>query len=118
MPAEALAEVTIVPYFSSILLAIVAGLLNPLGMQLLWQSAELSLRTFWILLRELSSRRRRLPIVLEELSSHSAHTAAPTAFWVSARRITEIRRQQTGTTPKTEPSIFRTLRPIQRTPTR
>jgi hypothetical protein len=32
-------------------------------------AAELSLRTFWTLLRELSSRRRRLPIVLEELSA-------------------------------------------------
>jgi hypothetical protein len=31
--------------------------------------AELSLQTFWTLLRELSSRRRRLPIVLEELSA-------------------------------------------------
>ena len=30
---------TIVLYFTAILLAIVAGLLNPLGMQLLWQSA-------------------------------------------------------------------------------
>jgi hypothetical protein len=30
--------------------------------------AELSLRTFWTLLRELSSR-RRIPIVLEELSA-------------------------------------------------
>jgi hypothetical protein len=34
-----LRRVTIVPYFSAVLLAIVAGLLNPLGMQLLWQSA-------------------------------------------------------------------------------
>jgi len=34
-----LRKFTIVPYFSAILLAIVAGLLNPLGMQLLWQSA-------------------------------------------------------------------------------
>jgi len=32
-------KLTIVPYFSAILLASVAGLLNPLGMQLLWQSA-------------------------------------------------------------------------------
>jgi hypothetical protein len=30
---------TIVPYFSAVALASVAGLLNPLGMQLLWQSA-------------------------------------------------------------------------------
>ncbi len=34
-----LRKLTIVPYFSGILLASVAGLLNPLGMQLLWQSA-------------------------------------------------------------------------------
>jgi hypothetical protein len=34
-----LRRVTIVPYFSAILLASAAGLLNPLGMQLLWQSA-------------------------------------------------------------------------------
>jgi hypothetical protein len=34
-----LRKVTIVPYFSVILLASVAGLLNPLGIQLLWQSA-------------------------------------------------------------------------------
>jgi hypothetical protein len=34
-----LRKLTILPYFSAILLAIVAGLLNPLGMQLLWQSA-------------------------------------------------------------------------------
>jgi hypothetical protein len=34
-----LRKLTMVPYFSAILLATVAGLLNPLGMQLLWQSA-------------------------------------------------------------------------------
>lgn len=34
-----LRKLTIVPYFSAILLASVAGLLNPLGIQLLWQSA-------------------------------------------------------------------------------
>jgi hypothetical protein len=34
-----LRKFTIVPYFSGIVLASVAGLLNPLGMQLLWQSA-------------------------------------------------------------------------------
>ena len=34
-----LRKLTIVPYFSGILLATVAGLLNPLGLQLLWQSA-------------------------------------------------------------------------------
>src|SRR5271169_1904707 len=34
-----LRKLTIVPYFSGILLAIVAGLLNPLAIQLLWQSA-------------------------------------------------------------------------------
>jgi len=34
-----LRRVTFVPYFSAILLATVAGLLNPLGIQLLWQSA-------------------------------------------------------------------------------
>jgi hypothetical protein len=34
-----LRKLTIVPYFSAILLAIVAGLLNPLGIQLLWKSA-------------------------------------------------------------------------------
>jgi hypothetical protein len=34
-----LRKLTIVPYFSAILLASVAGVLNPLGMQLLWQSA-------------------------------------------------------------------------------
>jgi hypothetical protein len=34
-----LRKMTIVPYVSVILLASVAGLLNPLGMQLLWQSA-------------------------------------------------------------------------------
>jgi hypothetical protein len=34
-----LRKLTVVPYFSSIFLAVVAGLLNPLGMQLLWQSA-------------------------------------------------------------------------------
>src|SRR5579864_496106 len=34
-----LRKLTIVPYFSGILLASAAGLLNPLGMQLLWQSA-------------------------------------------------------------------------------
>jgi hypothetical protein len=34
-----LRRVTIVPYFSAIVLASAAGLLNPLGMQLLWQSA-------------------------------------------------------------------------------
>ena len=34
-----LRKLTIVPYFSAILLAVIAGLLNPLGMQLLWQSA-------------------------------------------------------------------------------
>jgi hypothetical protein len=31
-------------------------------------TAELSIRTFWTLLRELSSRRRRLSIVREEFS--------------------------------------------------
>ena len=34
-----LRKLTIVPYFCAILLASVAGLLNPLGLQLLWQSA-------------------------------------------------------------------------------
>jgi len=34
-----LRKLTIVPYFSAILLAGVAGVLNPLGTQLLWQSA-------------------------------------------------------------------------------
>jgi hypothetical protein len=34
-----LRKLTIVPYVSAILLSIVAGLLNPLGIQLLWQSA-------------------------------------------------------------------------------
>lgn len=34
-----LRKLTIVPYFSAIVLASVAGLLNPLGIQLLWQSA-------------------------------------------------------------------------------
>jgi len=34
-----LRKLTVVPYLSGILLASVAGLLNPLGMQLLWQSA-------------------------------------------------------------------------------
>jgi hypothetical protein len=34
-----LRKLTMVPYFSGILLASFAGLLNPLGMQLLWQSA-------------------------------------------------------------------------------
>ncbi|MFZ0225512.1 MAG: hypothetical protein WAL41_00905 [Mycobacterium sp.] len=34
-----LRKLTTVPYFSAILLASVAGLLNPLGIQLLWQSA-------------------------------------------------------------------------------
>ena len=34
-----LRKLTIVPYFSAILLASVAALLNPLGIQLLWQSA-------------------------------------------------------------------------------
>ena len=34
-----LRKLTILPYFSAILLASVAGLLNPLGIQLLWQSA-------------------------------------------------------------------------------
>jgi len=34
-----LRKLSLVPYFSGILLASVAGLLNPLGMQLLWQSA-------------------------------------------------------------------------------
>jgi hypothetical protein len=34
-----LRKLTIVPYFSGILLASAAGLLNPLGIQLLWQSA-------------------------------------------------------------------------------
>jgi hypothetical protein len=34
-----LRKLTIVPYFSAVVLASVAGLLNPLGMQLLWQSA-------------------------------------------------------------------------------
>jgi hypothetical protein len=34
-----LRKLTIVPYFSGILLSSVAGLLNPLGIQLLWQSA-------------------------------------------------------------------------------
>ena len=34
-----LRKFTIVPYISAVVLAMVAGLLNPLGMQLLWQSA-------------------------------------------------------------------------------
>jgi len=34
-----LRKVTILPYFSAILLLSIAGLLNPLGIQLLWQSA-------------------------------------------------------------------------------
>ena len=34
-----LRKLTVVPYLTSILLASVAGLLNPLGMRLLWQSA-------------------------------------------------------------------------------
>jgi hypothetical protein len=34
-----LRKLTIVPYFSAIVLSSVAGVLNPLGMQLLWQSA-------------------------------------------------------------------------------
>ena len=34
-----LRRLTIVPYFSAVVLSSVAGLLNPLGMQLLWQSA-------------------------------------------------------------------------------
>jgi hypothetical protein len=34
-----LRKLTVVPYFTAIVLASVAGLLNPLGMQLLWQSA-------------------------------------------------------------------------------
>jgi hypothetical protein len=34
-----LRKLTIVPYISAILLASIAGLLNPLGMRLLWQSA-------------------------------------------------------------------------------
>ena len=34
-----LRKLTIVPYLTAILLASAAGLLNPLGMQLLWQSA-------------------------------------------------------------------------------
>lgn len=34
-----LRKLTVVPYLTSVLLASVAGLLNPLGMQLLWQSA-------------------------------------------------------------------------------
>jgi hypothetical protein len=34
-----LRKLTIVPYFSAILLASVAGLLNPLGIQLVWKSA-------------------------------------------------------------------------------
>ena len=34
-----LRKLTFVPYFSGILLAVVAGLLNPLAIQLLWQSA-------------------------------------------------------------------------------
>jgi hypothetical protein len=34
-----LRKLTIVPYFTAILLASVAGLLNPLGIQLLWESA-------------------------------------------------------------------------------
>ena len=38
-PQARLRKLTMVPYFSAILLASVAGLLNPLGMQLLWQSA-------------------------------------------------------------------------------
>ena len=35
---------------------------------LAFRVAELSLRTFWTLLRELSSHRHRLPVVLDELS--------------------------------------------------
>jgi hypothetical protein len=34
-----LRKLTILPYFSAILLASIAGLVNPLGIQLLWQSA-------------------------------------------------------------------------------
>ncbi len=34
-----LRKLTIVPYFTAILLASLAGLLNPLGVQLLWESA-------------------------------------------------------------------------------
>jgi hypothetical protein len=34
-----LRKLTIVPYLCAVVLAIVAGLLNPLGMKLLWQSA-------------------------------------------------------------------------------
>lgn len=34
-----LRKVSIVPYFSAVVLASISGLLNPLGMQLLWQSA-------------------------------------------------------------------------------
>jgi hypothetical protein len=34
-----LRQLTIMPYFSAVLLACVAGLLNPFGIQLLWQSA-------------------------------------------------------------------------------
>ena len=34
-----LLKLTIVPYFSAVVLASVAGLLNPLGLRLLWQSA-------------------------------------------------------------------------------
>jgi len=34
-----LAKLTLLPYFTSILLACASGLLNPIGMQLLWQSA-------------------------------------------------------------------------------
>jgi hypothetical protein len=37
-----LRKLTVVPYFTAIVLASVAGLLNPLGMQLLWQSALLA----------------------------------------------------------------------------
>jgi hypothetical protein len=38
-PQRRLRMLTMVPYLSAIVLASVAGLLNPLGMQLLWQSA-------------------------------------------------------------------------------
>jgi len=34
-----LRKLTILPYFAAILLASIAGLLNPFGIQLLWQSA-------------------------------------------------------------------------------
>jgi hypothetical protein len=38
-PLVRLRKLTIVPYLSAVVLASVAGLLNPLGIQLLWQSA-------------------------------------------------------------------------------